>query len=347
MQKQPSVLVIYTGGTIGMIQNKETLALEPFDFDHLYKHIPVLEGLNCRIESHSFDPLIDSSDMKPAFWLRLAKVIEDNYNRYDGFVVLHGTDTMAYSASMLSFMFENLDKPIIFTGSQLPLGMLRTDGRENFIASLEIASAMENGKSIVPEVAIYFENKLFRANRTIKFNAENFDAFLSGNYPVLAEVGIHIKYNRSVIAKHGEGGLKVHYGLDPNVAILKLFPGISKCVVESVLRIAGLRGVILETYGSGNAPTDQWFIETLKEAIDRGIIILNVTQCKEGAVDIGKYQTSVALGQIGVIGGADITTESALAKMMHLLGSGKENKEIRILLSKSLRGEQGSWIEMA
>jgi len=339
MSSCPSVLVIYTGGTIGMIKNPETGALMPFDWDHLYRQIPVLESLRCRIDSYSFDPLIDSSDMNPSFWVRLAQVIEKNYELYDGFVVLHGTDTMAYTASMLSFMLENLNKPVVFTGSQLPLGVIRTDGRENFIASIEIATAYEEGTPIVPEVCIYFENRLFRANRTIKFNAENFDAFLSGNYPPLAEVGIHIRYNRAHILKPNFRKLKVHHELDTNVAVLKLFPGIGPAVISGILNIKDLKGVILETYGSGNAPTDQWFIDLLSEAIQRGILVYNVTQCKEGSVDIGLYQTSVNLGAIGVIGGFDITTESALAKLMFLLGRKVEFSQIGVLLGQSLRGE--------
>ncbi|MDD2964641.1 MAG: type I asparaginase [Bacteroidales bacterium] len=335
----PSVLVIYTGGTIGMIKDTITGALRPFDWDHLYRQMPVLENLRCKIDSYSFDPLIDSSDMNPSFWVRLADVIEQNYESYDGFVVLHGTDTMAYTASMLSFMLENLNKPVVFTGSQLPMGVIRTDGRENFIASIEIATAYEEGTPLVPEVCICFENKLFRANRTIKFNAENFDAFLSGNYPPLAEVGIHIKYNRSHILKPNFRKLRIHRGIDTNVAVLRLFPGISPGTVCGILNIEGLKGVVLETYGSGNAPTDQWFLDAIGKAIERGIHVYNVTQCKSGSVEIGLYQTSVSLGRIGVTGGYDITTESALAKLMFLLGMGLDNKQINALLGQSLRGE--------
>lgn len=341
LSERRSVLVIYTGGTIGMIRNAETGALEPFDFDHLYRHLPVLESLRCRIESYSFSPLIDSSDMNPDFWVRLAEIIEENYEKYDGFVVLHGTDTMAYTASVLSFMLENLNKPVILTGSQLPMGMIRSDGRENFITSIEFATAYEDDTPVVPEVAICFENKLLRGNRTTKFNAENFDAFFSGNYPPLAEIGIHIRFNRSSILKPNFRRLRVHRKLETGVMILKLFPGIEPTMVEAMLNVVGLKGVILETFGSGNAPTNQSFLDTLARAIDRGIIIYNVTQCKSGAVEQGLYQTSLRLGQLGVVSGADITTEAALAKMMFLLGEGYSGEELAMLLTRSLRGEMG------
>ncbi|MGE5382467.1 MAG: asparaginase [Omnitrophica WOR_2 bacterium] len=335
----PKILVIYTGGTIGMIKDPQTGALMPFNFDALYKHIPILETINCQIDSHSFDPLIDSSDMKPAFWIRLARVIEENYNFYDGFVILHGTDTMAYSASILSFMLENLNKPVVFTGSQLPMGVLRTDGRDNFINAIEIASAREDELPTVPEVCICFENNIMRGNRTSKFNAENFNAFLSGNYPVLAKVGVHIRYNNQYILPVNKEKLAVHTTLDTSVAILKLFPGITLNVVQSILKISGLKAVILETYGAGNAPTDKWFIDSLKEAISSGITIFNVTQCKGGSVEMGKYATSIQLESIGVIGGFDITTESAIAKLMYLLGEGYSGKELGKLLQTPLRGE--------
>ncbi len=335
----PSLLIIYTGGTIGMVKDPHTGALQPYPFEDIYKLMPVLRNFDYALHSVSFAPLIDSSNVTPAFWVKLATVIEENYEKYDGFVVLHGTDTMAYSASMLSFMLENLSKPVIFTGSQLPMGVIRTDGRDNFINAIEIAAARNGDKPMVPEVAIYFENKLMRGNRTSKYNAENFNAFLSGNYPPLAEVGVRIRYHSALILKTHNRKLSVHKKLDNSVLILKLFPGIASIVVKNALNIPGLKGVILETYGAGNAPTDDWFIDALREAIQKGIIIYNVTQCKGGAVDMGKYETSIILNRIGVIGGFDITTESAIAKMMFLLGQGYKNDKVKKLLQVSMRGE--------
>jgi len=335
----PSLLIIYTGGTIGMVKDPVTGALQPYPFEDIYKLMPVLRNFDYTLQSVSFNPLIDSSNVTPSFWVKLATVIEENYSKYDGFVVLHGTDTMSYSASMLSFMLENLNKPVIFTGSQLPMGVVRTDGRDNFINAIEIAAAQTDGKPVVPEVAIYFENKLMRGNRTSKYNAENFNAFLSGNYPPLATVGVHIRYNTDLILKPVLSKLKVHKELDNSVIILKLFPGIAEIVVKNALNIVGLKGVILETYGAGNAPTDDWFIDALTQAIKKDIVIYNVTQCKGGAVDMGKYETSMKLSQIGVIGGYDITTESAIAKMMFLLGEGYTMDELKALLQVPLRGE--------
>lgn len=339
--KTPSVLLIYTGGTIGMIENAETGALENFDFNHLLTHVPELKKFNYHISSYQFDPPIDSSDMEPLYWAKLVKIINYNYDKFDGFVILHGTDTMAYTASALSFMLENLSKPVILTGSQLPIGTLRTDGKENLITSIEIAAAKNpDGSSIVPEVCIFFENHLMRGNRTTKINAENFNAFRSFNYPPLARAGIHIKYDPSLIHKPDlKKVLKPHYLFDTNVVILTLFPGIQESIITSLLHVPGLKAVVLKTFGSGNAPQKEWFIRQLKEATDRGIIIVNITQCASGAVEMERYETGIHLIEAGVISGYDSTPECAITKLMFLLGHGLSNEEIRHKMNSCLIGE--------
>ncbi|HBX52152.1 MAG: L-asparaginase 1 [Bacteroidetes bacterium RIFOXYA12_FULL_35_11] len=339
MASKASILIIYTGGTIGMIKSEETGSLVPFNFENLLKYIPLLKNYDAEISSLSFEPPVDSSNINPEAWIQLTAIIEENYDKYDGFVILHGSDTMAYTASALSFMLENLSKPVILTGSQLPIGLLRTDGRENLIVALEIACAKKDGKPIVPEVCIYFENMLFRGNRTHKFNAENFKAFISSNYPPLAEVGVHIKYNHQLIRQPQINFLIPHTKLNNNIALLKLYPGMNKKVVDAILNTEGLKAIVLETFGSGNAPTDKWFIDCLKNAIQNDIVILNVTQCKGGSVELGKYETSELLKEIGVLGGGDITTEAAITKLMYLLGHELKKKEIEKLLPISLRGE--------
>lgn len=340
MKKETNILIIYTGGTIGMVNDPVTGSLVPIDFEHISDEVPELRRFGCILNSVTFEPVVDSSNIDASTWIRIAETIENWYDRYDGFVVLHGTDTMAYSASALSFMLENLEKPVIFTGAQLPIGVLRTDGKENLITAIEIAASMNEGQPVVPEVCIFFQNKLMRGCRTTKYNAENFNAFRSPNYPALAEVGLHIKYDYNAIKKPDKSRkLEVHKTFNNDTAILKLFPGISQKLVRSVVSIDGLKGLIIETYGSGNAPTYTWFLDELKHFLNKGGIILNVTQCHGGSVEMGLYETSRELLKYGVISGRDITSEASITKFMYLLGKYNSREKIVELLNSSLSGE--------
>lgn len=337
----PRILIIYTGGTIGMIENPETGALENFDFEQFKRHVPELRLFNYHIDALAFDPPIDSSDMEPRYWTKMAHIIADHYESYDGFVLLHGTDTMAYTASALSFMLENLGKPVIITGSQLPIGQLRTDGKENLLTSIEIAAARDQmGRPMVPEVCIFFESRLMRGNRTTKFNSEGFNAFRSFNMPSLAHAGIHIKYENYLI-RHPRPGAAFtpHFLLDNNVLILTIFPGIRKEVVDICVNVSGLRAVVLKTFGAGNAPQKPWLVESIRHLVNQGVMVVNITQCFKGTVEMGRYETSLQLLQAGVVNGYDSTVEGMLTKLMFLLGQGYSREEIIRLLNTNIAGE--------
>ncbi|MBW4891064.1 type I asparaginase [Mucilaginibacter sp. HMF5004] len=332
------ILIIYTGGTIGMMTDPKTKALKPINFEQIMDNVPELERLNCQIEVRSFDQIIDSSNMNPEVWADLAGIIESYYDRVDGFVVLHGSDTMAFTASALSFMLENLAKPVIFTGSQLPISAIRTDAKENLMTAIEITSSMKDGRALVPEVGIYFDYKLFRGNRAFKYNSAKFEAFRSPNYPVLVESGVHLKFSENYIRKPVDAPFKVHKNLANDIAVLKLYPGISPIVVSAILE-SDIRAVVMETFGAGNTTTDAWFIDMLKKAIDNGKVILDISQCKVGTVELGRYETSKQLKDMGVANGYDMTYEAAITKTMYLLGQEQDPIKIARLLEQDLRGE--------
>ena len=340
MKKIPNILLIYTGGTIGMIKNSETGALENFNFNDLLESIPELNLLDCNISSKSFSNPIDSSNMKPSNWIEIGTIIEDNYKNYDGFVILHGSDTMSYTASALSFMLENLSKPVIFTGSQLPIGDLRTDAKENLITSIQIASLVENNQPVVQEVGLYFEYKLYRANRTTKINAEHFEAFDSPNYPPLIISGVNLSINyQSLLTAKKNKKLVVHKIFEPNILLVKLFPGISKETINHLFSTPNLKGMIFETYGSGNITNEKWFLKSLKTIIDKKIPVVNVTQCAGGSVDMNIYSTNVIYRNIGIISGKDISTEAAVTKLMLMLGQNIPANNFKTKFETSLRGE--------
>ena len=340
MPSKAKILLIYTGGTIGMMKDFETGALKAFNFSKLLQRIPELKQLDCEIKTISFKNPIDSSNISPEKWDKMAEIIQDNYAIYDGFVILHGSDTMSYSASALSFMLENLSKPVIFTGSQLPIGDLRTDAKENLITAIQIASLQVKNKPVIQEVGLYFEYKLYRGNRTTKINAEHFNAFTSPNYPALAESGVNLKVQQHLFLPPKSGKeLLVHKNLDQNVFILKLFPGINEMVLKAIIHTPNLKGIVIETYGAGNAPTDKWFIDVLQEAIHLGIHVVNVTQCSGGSVNMGQYETSTELKKLGIISGKDITTEAAITKLMYLLAQNVAASSFKTIFETSLRGE--------
>lgn len=333
-----NILIIYTGGTIGMVRDLESGVLLPFNFDQIKHNVPELQRLDHQLTVHSFDPIIDSSDMNPTIWIDLARLIEKNYEKYDGFVVLHGSDTMAFTTSALSFMLEGLAKPVVFTGSQLPIDEIRTDAKENLITAIMIAAEMQEGRAVIPEVCIYFDYQLLRGNRSTKYNSAKFEAFQSPNYPLLAEAGVHFSFFENAIAKIANKPLKVHKDLDTSIAVLKLYPGINQKMVDAVLN-SDCKAIIMETYGAGNTSTENWFLERLRETIQQGKIILDISQCRGGSVELGRYETSIQLKEMGVVSGFDMTFEAAVTKLMFLLGSKKPTDVIARTLALNLRGE--------
>lgn len=338
-RSRASVLLIYTGGTIGMVRDHKTGTLKPVDFQQISDEVPEIGKFNYKIDVVSFNPVIDSSNMGSEHWIRMAEIIKKNYEKYTGFVILHGTDTMAYTASALSFMLENLSKPVVITGAMLPVREVRTDARENLITAIEIAATTERGRAVVPEVCVYFDYLLFRGNRVTKVNASKFEAFASINHPPLAEAGVHLRYNWQLILKPSGKKLKLNLSIDSSIGIIRLFPGMTRQWLASQLRCEGLKAVVIETYGSGNAPTHDWFLEELELAARHGMVIVSVSQCRGGSVEQGVYATSAGLEQLGVVGASDMTVEAALVKLMFLFGKKLNPKEVAKQMVKSYCGE--------
>ncbi len=332
------ILIIYTGGTIGMVTDAKTNTLIPFDFHQIKENVPELARLNYELVVHSFEPILDSSNMNPEIWAQLALLIKAHYDKVDGFVILHGSDTMAYTASALSFMLQNLAKPVVLTGSQLPIGEIRTDAKENLITALEIAATQKEGKAMVPEVCIYFDYQLFRGNRAVKYSAEKFEAFSSPNYPVLAEAGVHLTFFPNYIWPHSKAPFQIQTRFNPHIGVLKLYPGITAAAVRAITS-APVDAIILETFGSGNTTTADWFIECIREATASGKLLIDITQCLGGSVVLGLYETSRKLLELGVLSGYDMTFEATVTKLMYLMGQNLSNEEVKKALATSMAGE--------
>lgn len=332
------ILIIYTGGTIGMVNDAKTGTLIPFDFQQIQENVPELARLNYQLSVHSFDPILDSSNMHPEIWASLAKFIQDEYEHFDGFVILHGSDTMSFTASALSFMLQHLDKPVVLTGSQLPIGEIRTDAKENLITALEIAATKKDGRAMVPEVCIYFDYQLFRGNRSIKYNSEKFEAFSSPNYPILAEAGVNLTFFPNYILPEPVEPFQIHTAFNANIGVLKMYPGITERAVKAVTESA-VDAIVLESFGSGNTTTAPWFIDCLQQAIANDKIIVDISQCKGGSVQLGLYETSRKLQQMGIVSGYDMTFEATVTKLMYLMGQGLSIAEVKQLLETSIAGE--------
>ncbi len=332
------ILIIYTGGTIGMVNDAKTGTLIPFDFQQIQENVPELARLNYQLSVHSFDPILDSSNMNPEIWASLAEFIRDEYEHFDGFVILHGSDTMSFTASALSFMLQHLAKPVVLTGSQLPIGEIRTDAKENLITALEIAATKKDGKPMVPEVCIYFDYQLFRGNRSIKYNSEKFEAFASPNYPILAEAGVNLSFFPNYILPEPIKPFQIHTTFNANIGVLKMYPGITERAVKAITESA-VDAIVLEAFGSGNTTTAPWFIDCLQQAIANDKIIVDISQCKGGSVQLGLYETSRKLQQMGIVSGYDMTFEATVTKLMYLMGQGLSTAEVKQLLETSIAGE--------